>query len=422
MIPYLEALKYIEEIALTKQKNLKTEKVTLLKSVGRIASKVVLSTEQVPPFDNSAMDGFAFKSAQTTTASDENPLSFDVLGVIAAGDAPKDQTHFANSMNAFEIMTGAAMPESYDSCTKIEDCEVFRDSKGKALRVLIRAPSLTRKNVRDAGHDFQKGAPLLGVGDLIRAEHILALASAGETSLEVYSELRVALIATGKELVHFEKKPETWQIRNSTQPYLSLVLSSWPTKVETFLLSRDDKDEFKNLIKKLSVEHFDLIVSTGAVSMGQFDFIAEALSELKAKTLFHKVAIRPGKPILFAELDSTVIFSLPGNPISSVVGFRFFIESFMRTLFSRPKEKPMRFRLQKAVSKPKGFRCFFKARLNLSTEAPDVEILEGQMSSMVSSLLYANSWVALSEEDAIVKNGQYVDVYALHSTLQGDQK
>ncbi len=414
MIPYREALESIQEIALAKRKFLTTEKVSLLKSVSKISSRSVRSEEQIPSFDNSAMDGFALRSSQTLSASEAHPLNFEVLGSLAAGDQSVGKSS-ASLITAYEIMTGGPIPESYDCCVKIEDCEVVKNLRGDALSIRIRAPLAPKTNLREAGHDFKIGSVILNPGDSIMPEHVLALSSLGINELEIYSPIRIALIATGKELVRFEETPKPWQIRNSTQPYLQLALDSWPATIEKFLLSDDSKDEFKNLVRTLSEKKFDLIITTGAVSMGQFDFVAEALNELKAKTHFHKVAIRPGKPILFAELGQTTIFSLPGNPVSSVVGFRFFIESFLQTLFSKSKEKPMRAQLQKDLEKPKGLKLFLKARLDLTDMVPKVEILEGQMSSMVSSLLEANSWVVLDEEISSLKNQDFVNVFTLHS-------
>ncbi len=413
MVRYLDAVKLLNEHALKRSDSLKTETRKLMQSVGMISSKEILSPENSPAFDNSAMDGFALHSHQTQKASPHSPLTFKVLGSIAAGDAEPVGFAFNEELIAFEIMTGAPMPASFDCCVRIEDCEVTRDAGGRATKVIIRSPVPARKNLREAGHDFKEGAAIIHRGEIITKEHVLALSTVGVNLVEVFSPLKVALIATGKELVHFEEVPSAWQIRNSTQPYLKLALSEWPTQVETFLLCDDSIDEFKKLVSSLNEKKFDLIVTTGAVSMGQFDFVAEALVELKAHILFHKVAIRPGKPILFAELEDTSIFSLPGNPISSVIGFRFFIEVFLRTLFGMPEEKPMVAQIERDYEKPVGLRCFLKAHINFEQSEAKATILEGQMSSMISSLLIANAWVVLDEEISTLKKQSQVHVFRL---------
>ncbi len=415
MTLYHEAINQVHEVAASKRKNLKTEKVSLLSSVSRVSARQILSNEQVPFFDNSAMDGFALRSYETLTATREQPAQFNVLGLIAAGDLPP-QTDLSAQSSAFEIMTGAPFPEGYDSCARIEDCEVFRDDNGHAQQVKIHSPLTSKKNLRPAGSDFQVGSKLLEAGEVIRPEHILTLASLGFNEIDVYAPLKVALIATGKELVRFDQKPEQGQIRNSTQPYLQYALEQPGNQVETFLINQDSPKDFNNLLQKLSDKNFDLIISTGAVSMGQFDFVADVLKELDAKIYFHKIAIRPGKPILFAELPTgSVVFSLPGNPVSSVIGLRFFVDSFLTSLFSKTPEKPMRAKLKQKFEKPAGLKCFLKAKLDLSEDGAQVEILESQMSSQLSSLVEANVWAILDEDQSHFEKNAFINLYPIRA-------
>jgi molybdopterin molybdotransferase len=158
----------------------------------------------------------------------------------------------------------------------------------------------------------------------------------------------------------------------------------------------------------------DVIVTTGAVSMGKHDFVSSALKELGAETVFHKVAIRPGKPILFAKFESgPVVFGLPGNPVATVVGWRFFIEPYLRELMGLKAEAPLRAKLPEQPDSPEGLRCFYKARLGENSN--EVEVLSGQMSFMVSPLLDANVWAVIPEQT--IGKDLTIDVYPLQSHI-----
>jgi molybdopterin molybdotransferase len=161
-------------------------------------------------------------------------------------------------------------------------------------------------------------------------------------------------------------------------------------------------------------------VTTGAVSMGKHDFIKDALVDCGARIHYHKVAIRPGKPGLFAELPARalspgpVVFGVPGNPVSTVVGLRFFIGPYLRALRGLSPERPRRAYLETATPKPNGLKCFFKARVTEKLDATSVRALAGQPSFMVSPLLKSNAWVVFPEQDSMVPEGTAVDVYALY--------
>jgi molybdopterin molybdotransferase len=413
MIRYEEALQIISGLGISRRSGLKKISVPLLEAVSKTATQDIFAQEQIPPFANSAMDGFALKSYETQNASPHRPLKFQVAGVTLAGDRAIQRQWPAHT--AVEIMTGAPFADDYDSCVKIEDCEVTRDSQGKSIEILIREALKPGQNWRAAGEDFALGTKVLSEAEVIRVEHVLALAALGVKQIEVYAPLKVALIPTGSELVDFKSQPELYQIRNSTQPYLELILKNYGCSVENFAIVKDSPEHFKALMQKCIDEKFDLIVTTGAVSMGQLDFIKPTLEELQAKIYFHKVAIRPGKPLLLSEFkNGPVIFSLPGNPVSGVVGIRFFLEKYLTALFKRPDEKPVQARLLKATKKTEGLKCFFKARLTTHEDLLKIEILDGQMSFMISPLLKANAWAVLKAENSNLAANELIDVYPIH--------
>lgn len=419
MLNYSEAIQILAQAASKSERKLGTEKVRLIDSINRIAAEKITSSENVPSFSNSAMDGFALRSELTRGASASSPKRFKVIGTIAAGDAPLGNS--SEEVAAWEIMTGAPFPEGVDACIRIEDVKVTRDSRGMATEIEIREAVEKDENRREPGEDFEIGQTVIEAGVKLQAEHLLALSSLGVSEIQVLRKPRVALISTGSELVTLDQKPELGQIRNSSAYYLQPALQSLGAEVNYHGIVRDDPEVFRVLLEKiLQHEHPDLVITTGAVSMGKYDFVGTVLDSLGAKQFFHKVAIRPGKPLIFAEFGrypgAPVAIGLPGNPVSSVVGLRFFIEPYLRTLQGIPQEQPIRARVVERSKKPDGLRCFYKARVEFADGEPRVKVLPGQLSFMVSPLLKANAWAVLPEAGSKLDAETWVDCYPMSST------
>jgi molybdopterin molybdotransferase len=417
LIQYSEALSILRSSA--KKRSLPVDTIPLLKSVDRIVHEPVQSPEEVPSFNNSAMDGFAVHADTLKDATHENPIRLKVAGTIMAGDPPPEGQ---SAQLAWEIMTGAPMPLGpQNSVIKIEEVEVLRDSKGQAQEIILRRPVEFEENVRGRGEDFQIGQTVLAAGTRILPEHIMAMASLGISSVRVHARPRIAIISTGDELVdHETPRLRPGMIRNSTGPYLSAAAPFYGTEVRFYGKVGDSISAFLSVLEKARAENPDIIVTTGAVSMGKHDFIPDALRQIGADILYHKVAIRPGKPGLFAELPSLngktgpVFFGSPGNPISTAVALRFFIWPYLRELQGLPPETPSTATLSQPSSKPEGLRCFFKAHLEADEKGQRVIALKGQPSFMVSPLLAANSWVVFPEEGSSVAAHSRVEIYPLY--------
>ena len=381
------------------------EEVPLIDSLGRVTASDILSRENIPSFNNSAMDGFAFRFPENKvlTPSDK----FKVIGVIAAGD-DVTQLQLTQQGEAWEIMTGASMPLDCDSVTKVEDAR--RDGE---LVVFNQSPK-RGTHVRKAGEDFAVGDLVVKQGTRIFPEHVMALASLGIDCIEAIKRPRVGVISTGAELT--SRGPlSPGKIRNSTAPYLMGELASLGTEAKFLGSNSDDPKEFLRVLKTQIEENVDIVISTGAVSMGKYDFVAAALRDLGAEILFHKTAIRPGKPLLFARLGKTAFFGVPGNPVSTAVAIRFFVEPYLRALRGEQPEVGQLIKLKNGIKKPEGLRCFFKAKCFLEGDNASVEVLPGQESFKVSPLLEANSWVVLPEAGSWVEAGEKVRVFGLHS-------
>ncbi|MEO5970614.1 MAG: gephyrin-like molybdotransferase Glp [Bdellovibrionia bacterium] len=417
MINYDQALSIIKKAARKKTMTL----LPIEHAVGRTVAEKYVSHQLIPAFPNSSMDGFAVKSEETQTASYQKPIRFPVIGSVVAGDPiPKGE----NNSGVWEIMTGAPFPPGMDAAVKIEDVQVFWDKTGRTpLEIEITQPASKGQNYRNAGEDFQVGTLILESGTILMPEHILALATLGISEISVFEKPTIVIISTGKELAHDAASLCPGQIPNSTAPFLMAALSQQGVQASHYGSVGDDPADFMRLMSRAVEDNPDIIITTGGISMGKEDFVASALSNLGAEICFHHLAIRPGKPNIFAKFkNGTVVFGLPGNPVSTVVGLRFLIEPFLRELTGRSAEIPLRARLKNDVIKPRNLRCFFKARFEIvapeiaeKNDFLQIEVQGGQASFMVQPLLTANSWAVLPEEIEKLETGTWIDVYPLRS-------
>jgi molybdopterin molybdotransferase len=410
VIRYGEALPLIQ--AAGARRPLGEEQVPLAEMVGRVAAQEIQSPEDVPAFDNSAMDGFVVRSEDTGGASAEQPIVLPVRGRLAAGDDASG----VSAGGAVEIMTGAPVPSGLDAVIRVEDTEVVRGPTGDAIEVKLWTFAPAGQHVRPRGDDFGKGHRLVAPGEVLRPEHVSALATVGVASVTVRKRPRVALVTTGKEVVpHTAGSLAPGAIRNSNAPWLAAALQLAGAECVHFDAVGDEPQDFRRAVGRALERGVDVLLTTGAVSMGRHDYVASELKALGAITHFHKVAIRPGKPIAFAELPrGPAVFALPGNPVSTAVGFRFFALPFLRAIAGVATEVPYRAVLRNEARKPDGLRCFFKAWVDLAPGGVSVEVLRGQGSAVVSAMIDANAWVILPEPGERCAAGTELDVVPLH--------
>ncbi len=416
MIAFADAVAAVRAEAST----LSPEPVRLDDALGRVLAEAVASPVELPPFDNSAMDGFALASGGATLA---RGIELDVHGEAAAGDPRQQAGH-----GAFEIMTGARIPDGLDTVIPVEQVEVLaRDDRGRAQRIRLQADLPPGQHVRRAGEDVARDALVMAAGEPIGAAQLSLLAALGVPSLLLRRRPRAALVCTGRELVDDPAAPlGAGQIRNSNGPYLEARLRTAGADVVHRATVDDDVDAFVAEIAQARTRACDLIVSTGAVSMGRYDFVPEALARLGARIVFHKVAMRPGKPLLFAVLpDGTLYFGLPGNPVSSAIGMRFFVEAALAAMLGLPPERPLRIPLATAVHKKPGFRLLQKARVEpVDGGRLQVVLLRGQESFRLAPLVAANAWAVLPEAGSELDAGSPIEVHGLDReqfTLHGVQ-
>jgi molybdopterin molybdotransferase len=404
MLDYQQALKIIIDTTA----RLPAAETGLADAAGLICASSVHSEQAVPPFDNSAMDGFALRSADVASL----PGALQVAGVITAGEAASGMS--GQPGTAWEIMTGAPVPAGYDAMVAIERVDVQRDASGKPISITVTQPVAAGQNLRRAGEDFNKGDEILAAGQKICPQHIMGLAATGTTRLNTRRLPRITSITTGNELAEYADDPETGLINDSNGPYLRHAIPAVGAELVGQFHSHDSADELITLIERHR-EHSDIIVTTGGVSAGRMDFVPAALEQLGADILFHKVAIRPGKPILFARLpDGTLVFGLPGNPIAVAVGLRFFVTPALNCMQGIAAETLPNAKLAETLHKKTGLRFFGKALASISeTGELEVKVLPGQESFKISPLMQANCWTIAEEQNDELQAGSLIRVAPL---------
>ncbi len=286
------------------------ESVGLERAVGRVLAEDVAADMDMPPFDRSQMDGFAVKSADTLNA----PVRLRIAGESVAGKGWHNELGFGE---AVRIMTGAPVPTGADS---VQMVELTDENEGS---VTINKPTRPLQNIVRKAEEIKKSETILRTGELITDKMIATLASFGYSRVTVSKRPRVSILATGSEIVDIADTPSSDQIRNSNSWMLN-SFSGTLADVTVLPIAGDDLDDLKQVISKAAGDSDCLIIS-GGVSVGDYDFTKPALRELGADIYFEKVSLKPGKPTVFARLGKTIVFGLPGNPVSVAVTFYFFV-------------------------------------------------------------------------------------------------
>jgi molybdenum cofactor synthesis domain-containing protein len=292
---------------------------TPVDAVGCVLAESVQSGEQVPPFDNTAMDGFAVRAAETAGA----PVTLTVVDTLPAGKAPEREVRAGE---AIRIMTGAPMPPGADAVVMVELTKASAD--GETVEVLEAVPE--GNHVRRAGDDMRPGDEVLPAGSVLGAGHIGVLATLGVEQVSVYPRARVGVFSTGDELVQGPVPLAPGQIRDSNRAALLVLVAQAGCEPVDLDLVRDDEDAIAEAVTK-GVGGCDALITSGGVSMGDYDYVKVVLDRLGDMS-WMQVAIRPAKPLAFGVVEGTPVFGLPGNPVSSMVSFELFARPALRRM------------------------------------------------------------------------------------------
>lgn len=382
-------------------------------AVGAGISQAVASRLDVPDFDNAAMDGIAVRAADLATASPSAPVALRIAGVVPAGHKSETQLEAGQAM---EIMTGAPLPPGADTVIAVERLQWREETTGDKY-ALIAERAETGRNVRRAGEDFHRGDVLLHPGAWLGPEAVMNLAAGGVDAAPAIALPRVSIITTGSELTATGTPTGTGQIRDSNGPYLGAALGAMGGSFSGHHRAADTPAEVATAIAA-AADEAQVVITTGGVSAGKFDCVPAAVSEAGGDIVFHKVAIRPGKPILFASLPGGHwLFGLPGNPVAVAVGLRFFVAPALRALRGLPPEQSLKAVSASQIHKRAGLRFFGKAHAAVSeTGQIEVRLLPGQESFRVRPLLDANCWAIVPEHQEAVVAGELIEIAPLHPT------
>jgi len=312
-----------EALAIIKRETfrLETEKIDLSESVGRVLAEEIRADTDLPPFDRSQMDGFAVRDKDTKNA----PAKLKIIGESVAG---KGFDGRIKKGEAVRIMTGAPLPQGADAVQKVE----LTEENNGFIEIL--EATKEKQNIIRRAEEIEKGAKVFSPGEIITENMIASLASFGYAEVKVGGKPKVSILATGSEIVDVSEKPKQDQIRNSNSLMLDAFARQAGAKTEILPLVKDDFETLKNQIaeavglnSKARSPKSEVLIITGGVSVGDYDFTKPALRGLGAEFFFEKVSLKPGKPTVFARLNDKLIFGLPGNPVSVAVTFHLFVRT-----------------------------------------------------------------------------------------------
>lgn len=319
-------------VVLKNTRRLAGRKVPLLDSCGLILAEKVKATGDNPPFNSSAMDGYAIIASDTKKV----PAQLQVIEEIPAGKWPRKKV---SPGKAARIMTGAPVPQGADTVIMVEDTEPALPGQAGCGRVRILSKIAPRQNIRYQGENIKKGELLLEPGTLLGPAEVGLLASAGKAEVKVTPPARVAILATGDEVVEPGKKPKPWEIRNSNSYTLAAQVTECGADYHYLGIVPDNKQRIRRAIRQGLKS--DCLIISGGVSVGEYDLVTDILQQMGVKIHFDSVKIKPGKPTVFGTYKRTPVFGLPGNPVSSLVTFELFVRPALAKMMGKDEAARM---------------------------------------------------------------------------------
>lgn len=390
-----------QEAVLSRVRPLPPEPTPLAEARGRVLAEDVASDLDMPPFDKAMMDGYAVRSADLSSG----PAVLDVVEEITAGRTP---TVALGPGKASRIMTGAPTPRGADAVVMIERCEIAGTDK-----VRVPGPVAAGTNVAPRGRELTTGESVLRTGHLLRAQELGLLALVGRPTVRVHPLPEVAVLSTGDELVGVDAKPGPGQIRNSNGPMLLAQVANAGGRPRDLGIATDDIDSLRAAIT--DGLRAPVLLLSGGVSAGKLDLVPDVLRGLGVEAHFHRIRIKPGKPLFFGTRGETLVFGLPGNPVSSFVCFELFVRPALRRLRGFPAAPPAFVPLPSAseftydTDRP----TYHPARVEQNAVSEQVQVVPWLGSPDLRALTAANALVLLSEGRHAYRVGQSLPVLRL---------
>ncbi|MGQ9667184.1 MAG: molybdopterin molybdotransferase MoeA [Anaerolineae bacterium] len=388
------------------------EEVPILEALERVLGEDIVSDMDIPPFQNSAMDGYAVRAEDVHGASPASPVRLRVIGDLAAGRAPDIEVAPGT---AVRIMTGAPIPAGADAVVRFEDTDegqALADNLHAGTRreeVLILRPAAPHENVRDAGEDIRRGERVLTAGTILRPQEIGVLASLGHPTVRVHRKPRVAVLATGDELVDITEPLGPGKIRNSNEYSNSALVLKYGGIPIRLGIARDNPEDVRAKIRAGLDQHVDLFITSAGVSVGDYDVVKDVLGQL-GRIDFWQVRMKPGKPLAVGLIDGVPLIGLPGNPVSSMVSFEQFVRPAMRVMQGRRawRRPHVQVIVDEDIKNTSGRRHFIRAIVTGQGDQYYARTTGDQGSGILTSMVKANALLIIPEDQRLVRKGELV--------------
>ncbi|HVO61494.1 MAG TPA: gephyrin-like molybdotransferase Glp [Terriglobales bacterium] len=377
-----------------------TEQVELLQAVGRVLAEPIYADRDFPPFPRAARDGFAVRAADVARV----PAQLNVIGEIKAGAAPNQVPTMVADGEAVAIMTGAPAPAGADAIVMVE----YTRREGNRIEILRSIAA--GNNIVPQGSEAQRGDLLISAGKRFDEAAIAIAASVGRTRLKVYRRTKVAILATGDEIVGVDEQLGPTQIRNSNTYSLSAQVMQAGAEPVPLPVARDEVAHLRTLIEA-GLES-DLLLLAGGVSMGEYDLVEQVLAQLGAKFFFTGAQIQPGRPIVFGRVRDKYFFGLPGNPVSTMVTFELFVRPLLEALMGLNAQKLifLHAKLTKDIRTKTGLMRFLPAILSGEFERAEVELAGWHGSGDIATVARANCYLVVPPDREHIPAGEWVPV------------
>ncbi len=381
-----------------------TERVSLLNALGRVVAEDVYAPRDIPPLDNSGMDGYAVRAEDIAKASQDSPIRLKVIEDLPAGFIAKKAVQKGE---AIRIMTGAPIPTGADAVVPVEETKREDDSA-----LILKAFSLG-EHIRKAGGDAKRGDRVISEGDFIHPAQVGMLASVKRAYVSVYQRPTVAILCTGEELVDVDEDLEAGKIVSSNSYTLAAQVKDCGAIPLQLGIAKDRKEDIESKLRQGL--RADVLISSAGVSVGDYDFVKDVLHHLGVEMVFWKVAMRPGKPLAFGTLRGKPVFGLPGNPVSSMVSFEQFVRpSLLKMMGHRKITRPVIDAvLKEDIRKEPDRRHFVRALVSFEDDRYMVTMTGDQGSGILRSMVKANGLVVIPEGRDRVRAGEKVKVQLL---------
>jgi molybdenum cofactor synthesis domain-containing protein len=404
MVPFEEAL----AIVLAEVAPLPAEEVSLELALGRVLAEDVASDQDLPPFDRAAMDGYALRAEDVAAA----PVALDVVGEVRAGQW---SDLVIGPGQAARIMTGAPVPKGADAVQQVERTQPLDE-----FRVTIQTAVAAGANVAPLGSEARAGDVVLARGRVIDPSATAVLASAGKTRVRVARRPVLALLVTGDEIVDVAAQPGPGKIRNSNGPAVAAQARLAGADVHLLGVAPDRQDALVEALRRGLAA--DVLVVSGGVSAGEYDLVEPALVDLGATFLFTRVAIKPGAPLVFGRLGKTLVFGLPGNPVSAQVTFDLFVRpALLKMQGARVLERPrVSVELLAAVRNRSGRKSHVPARLRVEGGRLVARPVRSMGSGDLAAHARANALVVIEADRAEAATGEAAEALLLANFLEDD--